>query len=270
MKAKCQGTKKNGEPCTAWAMANGYCRRHGGAVVADQETSEVEEEEESTAAEKMPVEPEICGALTGKGNQCKLRVVVNGRCRRHQGVSDMADETVIESEEEVAESSMSEDAVEANEPQGEKPASKKRKQKSRKRKPKTCGALTAKGTPCTFKVSAHGRCGKHQGAPDVQSEAFLKSTPARENDENAGDLKYGAYINSLIDQEEVAIFEEYYQLLHNDFTLNNSSDRMNCEIACLYYIKLLKSLKNNDTESASSLDQLLRNKLQDLRDNKKS
>lgn len=80
MKEKCKGTKKNGEPCTAWAMANGYDHRHGGKVVADQETTESELEklvaEEITVAETS-VEIETCGAITAKRTPCKLRAEEN-------------------------------------------------------------------------------------------------------------------------------------------------------------------------------------------------
>ncbi|MFQ5560741.1 MAG: hypothetical protein ACE5FU_09170 [Nitrospinota bacterium] len=184
---------------------------------------------------------------------------------------DTIEETVAEPEKETAESTKIEAAVEATELQEKKSAQKQRKRKKRKRKPKKCGALTAKGTPCTFKVSANGRGGRHQGVPDTPPEAFLnedkaaapQTSPGKE--EKTGTLKYATYIISLMDEGEEEVFNEFFSQFYKDFTLNSSSDRMNCEIACIYYVKLLQAIKNDDTETASKFDRLLKNKIEDLK-----
>ncbi len=82
---------------------------------------------------------------------------------------------------------------------------------------------------------------------------------------NLNAMKYGAYVNRLISQEEKEVFEEFYGLLHRNFVLNESSDRMSSEVACLYFIRLLRAIESGNDDAIHKADSLLRKQLQDLK-----
>ena len=82
---------------------------------------------------------------------------------------------------------------------------------------------------------------------------------------NLNAMKYGAYVNRLITPEEKEVFEEFYGLLHKNFVLNEFSDRMNAEVACLYFIRLLRAIESGNDEAIHKADSLLRKQLQDLK-----
>ena len=75
MRKRCGAKTKNGESCKAWAMANGFCRRHGGKDSGIKSSS--------GSPERKPV-AEKCVVITSRGTPCKLPVVADGRCRMHQ------------------------------------------------------------------------------------------------------------------------------------------------------------------------------------------
>ncbi len=52
---------------------------------------------------------------------------------------------------------------------------------------------------------------------------------------NKNAMRYGAYVNKVLDDEELVVFREFYKLMHQDFILNKSSDRMSAELACIYW-----------------------------------
>ena len=83
---------------------------------------------------------------------------------------------------------------------------------------------------------------------------------------NMNALKHGAYVNRLLDEEEKALFLEFYQLLHEDFVLNKSSDRMSAELACIYFVKLTRMINSGiNPEGIYKMDLLVRNQLKDLK-----
>ncbi len=84
--------------------------------------------------------------------------------------------------------------------------------------------------------------------------------------ENKNALKHGAYVNKLLDEEEKKIFDEYFQKLNDDFILNSSSDQMSAELACIYFVKLHRIIKDgNSPEGIYKMDLLVRNQLKDLK-----
>ncbi len=82
---------------------------------------------------------------------------------------------------------------------------------------------------------------------------------------NKNAMKHGAYVNELLDEKEKIIFDEYYQQLNSDFTLNDSSDRMSAELACIYFVKLTRAIKGGNGEVIYKMDLLVRNQLKDLK-----
>jgi hypothetical protein len=78
-------------------------------------------------------------------------------------------------------------------------------------------------------------------------------------------MTYGAYVNKLLDDKEKVIFEEFYTLLHDDFVLNKSSDRMSAELACMYFVKLTRAIESGNAEAIYKMDLLVRNQLKDLK-----
>ena len=78
-------------------------------------------------------------------------------------------------------------------------------------------------------------------------------------------MTFGAYVNELLDDEEKTIFKEFYDLMHEDFVLNKSSDRMSAELACIYFVKLTRAIRSGNAEAIYKMDLLVRNQLKDLR-----
>ena len=79
------------------------------------------------------------------------------------------------------------------------------------------------------------------------------------------DAAYGAYVNKVLSDAEIVIFKEFYGLLHQDFVLNKSSDRMSAELACMYFVKLLRVIESDNAEAIYKMDLLVRNQLKNLK-----
>lgn len=87
--------------------------------------------------------------------------------------------------------------------------------------------------------------------------------PARHmNNQHA--RKYGAYISELL-KADVWIFEKFYDTLHQDFELNNSTDKMAAELACLYFVKIIQAQREGDLASGDTHDRMCRMQLKDLK-----
>jgi hypothetical protein len=84
-------------------------------------------------------------------------------------------------------------------------------------------------------------------------------------EKNKNAMTYGAYVNKVLDEEERVVFQEFYTLLHKDFILNKSSDRMSAELACIYFVKLTRAITSANAESIYKMDLLVRNQLKDLK-----
>ena len=113
------------------------------------------------------------------------------------------------------------------------------------------------GKPCQawavmgYKVcNMHGANLKnHGGAPDGNKNA----------------MTYGIFTNDLQDDEEKRLYQEYYQALQKDFKLNNSSDRMICQMACIFFIRLRRAINQGKSGDIALLESLVRNQLKDLK-----
>jgi len=77
-------------------------------------------------------------------------------------------------------------------------------------------------------------------------------------------LKYCSYIAEIL-KEDVWIFEKFYDTLHQDFDLNNSTDKMATELACMYFVKIIQAQREGDIASADTHDRMCRLQLKDLK-----
>ena len=82
---------------------------------------------------------------------------------------------------------------------------------------------------------------------------------------NRNAMKHGAYINRLLDEEEEATFQKYYDDLQKDFEIDNPADRELAKQACLCYIRLLRALKGGSTEDIYKIDGQFKKKLDILK-----
>ncbi|MFQ5647522.1 MAG: hypothetical protein ACE5GM_11380 [bacterium] len=78
-------------------------------------------------------------------------------------------------------------------------------------------------------------------------------------------LKYGTFSNDLQNEEEKEIYLRFYEALREDFQLNDSSDVMAGEMACMFYIRLKRAIDNNDQDNIPVMESLIRNQLKDLK-----
>ena len=90
---------------------------------------------------------------------------------------------------------------------------------------------------------------------------------APRNNKNA--VKHGAYVNRLLDEDEEAIFQEYYESLREEFELADPSERELAQKAGLYYVRLLRALKGGSAEDIYKIDGLWSKKLAHLKAIKK-
>lgn len=87
--------------------------------------------------------------------------------------------------------------------------------------------------------------------------------PARQpNNQHA--RKYGSYIAEIL-KKDIWIFEKFYDTLHQDFELNNSTDKMATELACMYFVKIIQAQREGDIPSADTHDRMCRMQLKDLK-----
>ena len=82
---------------------------------------------------------------------------------------------------------------------------------------------------------------------------------------NKNAMTYGAYVNELIDDGEKEIFDLFYNQLHHDFVLNKSSDEMSTQMACIYFVRLIRAIKGGNAETINKIDLLVSRKLSELK-----
>ena len=97
--------------------------------------------------------------------------------------------------------------------------------------------------------------------PPVVGEGPGGTPPGRE----ASGRKYGFYIADLIEPDEFRIFEDFWNKLNTDFELNESSDRVSAEMACVYFVRLQRAIKAGDDDGITKADALMRHQLKMLK-----
>ncbi|ODS29974.1 MAG: hypothetical protein SCARUB_04920 [Candidatus Scalindua rubra] len=94
-----------------------------------------------------------------------------------------------------------------------------------------------------------------------------KSTGPKDKTKHHGNKharKYGSYIAEIL-KKDIWIFEKFYDTLHQDFDLNNSTDKMATELACMYFVKIIQAQREGDIPSADTHDRMCRLQLKDLK-----
>jgi len=76
---------------------------------------------------------------------------------------------------------------------------------------------------------------------------------------------HGVFINDLLTDEERLINQHFYNALYRDFELNDSSDDMLVQTACIYFIRLVRAIRSNNEDSIARMDSLLSKKLAELK-----
>ena len=91
-----------------------------------------------------------------------------------------------------------------------------------------------------------------------------KKNPGGASKGNKHARKYGSYIAEIL-KKDIWIFEKFYDTLHQDFDLNNSTDKMATELACMYFVKIIQAQREGDIPSADTHDRMCRLQLKDLK-----
>ena len=124
---------------------------------------------------------------------------------------------------------------------------------------KHCNAKSKKtGNTCgNWAINGKKVCRIHGGL------STSPKNPARQpNNQHA--RKYGSYIAEIL-KKDIWIFEKFYNTLHQDFELNNSTDKMATELACMYFVKIIQAQREGDIPSADTHDRMCRLQLKDLK-----
>ena len=124
---------------------------------------------------------------------------------------------------------------------------------------KQCKAKSKKtGNQCgNWAITGKNVCRYHGG----------KSTGPKDKSTHFGNKharKYGSYIAEIL-KKDIWIFEKFYDTLHQDFDLNNSTDKMATELACMYFVKIIQAQREGDIPSADTHDRMCRLQLKDLK-----
>jgi hypothetical protein len=82
---------------------------------------------------------------------------------------------------------------------------------------------------------------------------------------NRNAVKHGAYVDRLLNTEEEAIFQEYYEALGRDFDFRDAYTRELAEKICVFYVRLLRALEGGSAEDIYKIDCLLSGKLAKLK-----
>lgn len=87
---------------------------------------------------------------------------------------------------------------------------------------------------------------------------------------NMNRLRHGIFSNKVLEKDEVELYQAIIDALHDDFTLNRSSDVIQCELVAVNYVKLARAYAANDFENVERLDKIVRQHLKDLKATKAS
>lgn len=87
---------------------------------------------------------------------------------------------------------------------------------------------------------------------------------------NMNRLRHGIFSNKVLAPDEVDLYKAIIDALHDDFTLNKSSDVIQCELVAVNYVKMARAYAANDFENVERLDKIVRQHLKDLKATKAS
>jgi len=87
---------------------------------------------------------------------------------------------------------------------------------------------------------------------------------------NTNCIKHGIVALRFMGEEEKPFFEEMIARFREEFTLNTSVDFVQLELACVYFLQLIRAILAENWEIAERLDAMMRRHLGDLKTTKKA
>ena len=81
----------------------------------------------------------------------------------------------------------------------------------------------------------------------------------------ANALKHGAYAARILNDDEQALFRDVLARIHEDFSLNGSSDQVAAQSLALAYVQFLRAMEAGDTQATETFDRIVRCHLKDLK-----
>lgn len=87
---------------------------------------------------------------------------------------------------------------------------------------------------------------------------------------NVKTIKHGILASRFMGEDERPLFEELIARFREEFTLNNSVDFIQLELACVYMLQLARAILAENWETARTIDAMMRRHLGDLKTTKKS
>jgi len=81
----------------------------------------------------------------------------------------------------------------------------------------------------------------------------------------ANALKHGAYAARILNDDEQALFRDVLAQIHEDFSLNGSSDQVAAQSLALAYVQFLRAMEAGDTQATESYNRMVRGHLRDLK-----
>jgi len=78
-------------------------------------------------------------------------------------------------------------------------------------------------------------------------------------------LKHGAYAARILNGDEQTLFRDVLDQIHEDFSLNDSSDQVAAQSLALAYVQFLRAMEAGDTQATESYNRMVRGHLRDLK-----
>ena len=81
----------------------------------------------------------------------------------------------------------------------------------------------------------------------------------------ANALKHGAYAARILSDDEQTLFRDVLARIHEDFSLNGSSDQVAAQSLALAYVQFLRAVEAGNAQAAETFDRIVRSHLKDLK-----
>ena len=105
---------------------------------------------------------------------------------------------------------------------------------------------------------------RNEGKPDHETAQRKAGAP----EGHLRTLKHGIFADRCLTSEEKVMFDHIIEKLHGDFQFNKSSDFLQVELVGIYSVKLVRAQIEGNTQTAESLDRMIRCHMKDLKTTK--
>jgi hypothetical protein len=96
-------------------------------------------------------------------------------------------------------------------------------------------------------------------------EDNLSNSPSQMNN-----MRHGIYASRFLSVDEKYIFETMIERFRQEYEFNSSTDLLQLELVCLYYLQIGRAIVLEEWKTANYLDLMLRRHLSDLMATRKS